>query len=247
MPYRSASAASSSVIDRCAAGRGRLAGVVADEAADLREALTAAGRIGLHRPGDAAGTPLPHRAEGVDEEVVGDVRPALLRTGVERVEAAQHLGDVAGGVPVGRRTVVDDEETDVARRLLRQPIGHRQPRGPVRARPHGHAAQRGWRGDGPAGRERRQREGERGDRAPEQERTPARRVAHLFIMRDPGISTPTADRAASCRPSASRRRCPRNRPSRRRPAPGPRRARSRPRRSACRRASAAASRSSRPG
>ena len=80
-------------------GGWRLGGEVADEADQEREALRASGGVSLHRRVEAALAALPQTPIGVDEEVVGDIGPALLvRVVVE--ETPDACGDLFGRIPV---------------------------------------------------------------------------------------------------------------------------------------------------
>ena len=98
---------------------------VADEAHELVEALTAAGRVSCDRSCEAARTPFPHAAFAVDEEVVGDVVPAL-RARVERVHRGEDPRHLRGGVQCVLGGVVHEQESHVlggerARRWPRRP------------------------------------------------------------------------------------------------------------------------------
>ena len=131
------------------AGGGHV-GKGADEAAQLRRALVAAGGVAAHGVVQAAGAALEGAAEPVDQEVVGDVGPALLRPGVQVVERAQvgHRAGLVVGVAGGR--VVHQQEAHVLalQGTLRWEVG--APRGTGEhgggAEPHG-----GGRGGGGGG------------------------------------------------------------------------------------------------
>ncbi len=91
----------------------RFDAVVPDQAAQLREALVAAGRVRNHRPRQAARPPFPDLAVAVDEEVVGNVRPSLAAR-VRGVEASDQPRHVSGVVRVRRGAVMHEQEPDVA-------------------------------------------------------------------------------------------------------------------------------------
>ena len=68
----------------------RLGGVVVtDDADQLAETLVTAGGVSSHRVTHAAEPSLPDPTVSIDQEVVGDVVPALLQTGVKVVETAE--------------------------------------------------------------------------------------------------------------------------------------------------------------
>ena len=118
-------------------GRGwRYSTVIAYEAAQQREPLTAAGGVAAHRRRDAPRPPFENLSVPVDQEVVGDVGPALLGRRVEVIEALQHRGGPLGGVVVRRCAVMNDEEAHIVGRLeLHRPFG-REIRAPHVAREH---------------------------------------------------------------------------------------------------------------
>ena len=87
--------------------------VVTDYADQLAESLITPGGIPGNRTVEAPGATLPDPAVGVDQKVVGDVVPTLLRTGVEVVEAAQDPWCVRSRVTVARGGMVNDEELDI--------------------------------------------------------------------------------------------------------------------------------------
>ena len=88
-------------------------GVIADQAAKKGEALRSTGGIALDRPIETALPAFPDAAEPIDQEVVGDVGPALFSAGVELVPAANLTCDLIWSVLVGRCRVVDQEEAHV--------------------------------------------------------------------------------------------------------------------------------------
>lgn len=95
-------------------GWGRLGGViVADDTDELAEALVATGCVPGHRTVETALSRLPDGTFGVDHEVVGDIVPALGRPGVIVEPSPEDLGDVRRGVPIARRGVMDDQESDI--------------------------------------------------------------------------------------------------------------------------------------
>lgn len=73
---------------------------VTDQANELTVSLVATCGIPGNRPSDASGTALPYAATRIDQEVVGDVVPAFLGTGMEVVEATQDRRCVRGRMPV---------------------------------------------------------------------------------------------------------------------------------------------------
>lgn len=87
--------------------------VVADDAHELAESLIAAGGVPCYRAVETAGPAFPDTSVGIDQEVVGDVVPSLLRTGVIVVEASEDSGSIGSAVTVAGGGVVDDEKPDV--------------------------------------------------------------------------------------------------------------------------------------
>lgn len=106
----------------------RLGGVVvADDAHELAEPLIPAGGVPCYRAVETAGPTFPDPPVSIDQEVVGDVIPSLLRAGVIVVEASEDSGSIGAAVTVAGGGVVDDEEPDVLcikwaqRRPIRRP------------------------------------------------------------------------------------------------------------------------------
>jgi len=75
---------------------------IANHADQLRVALIATGGITRQRPGQTPLPSLPDHTFRVDDEVVGDVVPTLIRAGVEVEPSSQDIGGVGAGVSVVR-------------------------------------------------------------------------------------------------------------------------------------------------
>ena len=153
--------------------------VIADEAAEDGEALAAAGGVALDGRLHASGPALPDAAEAIDQEVVGDVGPALLRGRVEPEEAAQLLGHGLGRVVVDGDGVVHEQEADVAGLLGLQRSPGWEFGAPVGPGMDGGAA-------GPGGAPAKQRRQEGGGEPGLEETAAAQRVHRRASMTRPG-------------------------------------------------------------
>ena len=88
----------------------KLRSEVAKETHELSKPLAAACCARLHRSEQTPRTALPDHPELIDEEVVSNIGPSLLRPGVEAVGRSHH-GDRI--VTIGRRRVVNQQEPHV--------------------------------------------------------------------------------------------------------------------------------------
>lgn len=85
---------------------------IADQANQLAVALIASRGIPCHCASNAASPALPDTAASVDQEVVGNVVPTLLRAGVKVIKATQDPRCICGPVPIPRRRVMHQEKLD---------------------------------------------------------------------------------------------------------------------------------------
>lgn len=90
--------------------------VVANDADELGEALIPTGGVAGNRSVEASMPALPDIASRVDQEVVGNVIPALLGAGVKVIEGAENSRSVGRSVTIPRRRMMHDQEPDFLRR-----------------------------------------------------------------------------------------------------------------------------------
>jgi len=93
---------------------GRLSRVeVTNHTNELGITLVAAGGVPGHRPGQASLSAFPHHSLGIDDEVVSDVVPALVRASVIVEPATENVWCVGARMTVVRCGMVDNEKLHV--------------------------------------------------------------------------------------------------------------------------------------
>ena len=82
--------------------------MIADEANELTAALVSSSGASGDRAAQAASTALPHAAETINKEVVGDVWPTLVGPGVVTKETLHHARHSFAFVSVRRVGVMNE-------------------------------------------------------------------------------------------------------------------------------------------